>query len=136
MATKVYNRMGPGPNDMGTRARARRRGLRRSLRLLKTDYIDLYYIHRWDAETPIDETLAAFDDLRRAGKIRYAGCSNVAAWQMMSSLWTADSDGTIRFDAVQPRYNLPFRQIVRALPPRRRRTASARWCSTRSPPGC
>jgi len=82
-----------------------------SLRRLKTDWIDLYYIHRWDAETPIDETLGAFDDLRRAGKIRYAGCSNVAAWQMMQALWIADRERTIRFDAVQPRYNLLYRAI-------------------------
>jgi 1-deoxyxylulose-5-phosphate synthase len=88
-----------------------------SLRRLKTDYVDLYYIHRWDDETPIDETLEAFDDLRRAGKIRYAGCSNIAAWQLMQSLWTAAERETLRFDAVQPRYNLLYRQIESELLP-------------------
>jgi aryl-alcohol dehydrogenase-like predicted oxidoreductase len=117
VATKVYNKMGPGPNDMGNSRRHVIAACEASLRRLGTDYIDLYYIHRWDAETPVDETLAAFDDLRRAGKIRYAGCSNVAAWQMMEALWTADRDHTVRFDAVQPRYNVLFRQIESELLP-------------------
>ena len=117
VATKVHMPMGPGPNDKGNSRRHVIEACDASLRRLKTDYIDLYYIHRWDSETPIDETLSAFDDLRRAGKIRYAGCSNIAAWQMMSSLWTAERDATIRFDAVQPRYNLLFRQIESELLP-------------------
>jgi aryl-alcohol dehydrogenase-like predicted oxidoreductase len=87
------------------------------LRRLKTDYIDLYYIHRWDDATPIDETLETFDDLRSAGKIRYAGCSNIAAWQLMQSLWSAADNATVRFDAVQPRYNLIYRQIEAELLP-------------------
>ncbi len=117
LATKVFGPMGPGPNDGGNSRRHVVAACEASLRRLKTDYIDLYYIHRWDAETPIDETLAAFDDLRRAGKIRYAGCSNVAAWQLTSSLWSADRHGTLRFDAVQPRYNLLYRQIEAELLP-------------------
>jgi aryl-alcohol dehydrogenase-like predicted oxidoreductase len=117
VATKVYNPMGPGPNDKGNSRRHVIEACDASLRRLKTDWIDLYYIHRWDSETPIDETLAAFDDLRRAGKIRYAGCSNIAAWQMMQSLWTADRNGTVRFDAVQPRYNLLYRAIEAELLP-------------------
>jgi len=117
VATKVYNPMGPGPNDRGNSRRHVIEACDASLRRLGTDVIDLYYIHRWDPETPIDETLAAFDDLRRAGKIRYAGCSNVAAWQLMQSLWLADRDRTLRFDAVQPRYNLLFRQIEAELLP-------------------
>lgn len=117
LATKVYNPMGPGANDRGNSRRHVIAACEASLRRLRTDYIDLYYIHRWDPETPIDETLGAFDDLRRAGKIRYAGCSNVAAWQLMSSLWTADRERTMRFDAVQPRYNLLFRQIESELLP-------------------
>ena len=117
VATKVYNPMGPGPNDAGNSRRHVVAACDASLRRLQTDYIDLYYIHRWDAETPIDETLSAFDDLRRAGKIRYAGCSNVTAGQMMSALWTAERERTIRFDAVQPRYNLLFRQIESELLP-------------------
>jgi 1-deoxyxylulose-5-phosphate synthase len=117
VATKVHMPMGPGPNDRGNSRRHVIEACDASLRRLRTDFIDLYYIHRWDPETPVDETLAAFDDLRRAGKIRYAGCSNIAAWQMMSSLWVADRDRTIRFDAVQPRYNLLFRQIEAELLP-------------------
>jgi len=117
VATKVYNPMGPGPNDAGNSRRHVIDACDASLRRLQTDYIDLYYIHRWDADTPIDETLAAFDDLRRAGKIRYAGCSNVTAWQLMTSLWTADRERTIRFDAVQPRYNLLYRHIEAELLP-------------------
>ena len=87
------------------------------MRRLKTDYIDLYQIHMWDDETPIDETLEAFDDLRRAGKIRYAGCSNTRAWQLMSALWTSDAWGLVRFDCVQPRFNALFRDIERDLLP-------------------
>jgi aryl-alcohol dehydrogenase (NADP+) len=117
VATKVYNPMGPGPNDRGNSRRHVIDACDASLRRLGTDFIDLYYIHRWDAETPIDETLSAFDDLRRAGKIRYAGCSNVAAYQLMDALWTADRERTIRFDAVQPRYNLLYRQIESELLP-------------------
>jgi 1-deoxyxylulose-5-phosphate synthase len=117
VATKVHMPMGPGPNDRGNSRRHVIEACDASLRRLRTDFIDLYYIHRWDPETPIDETLAAFDDLRRAGKIRYAGCSNIAAWQMMSALWVADRDRTIRFDAVQPRYNLLFRAIESELLP-------------------
>ncbi|HEX3468708.1 MAG TPA: aldo/keto reductase, partial [Candidatus Elarobacter sp.] len=117
VATKVYNPMGPGHNDRGNSRRHVIEACDASLRRLGTDFIDLYYIHRWDPETPIDETLAAFDDLRRAGKIRYAGCSNVTAWQLMQSLWTADRERTIRFDAVQPRYNLLFRHIESELLP-------------------
>jgi aryl-alcohol dehydrogenase-like predicted oxidoreductase len=117
VATKVYNPMGPGPNDKGNARRHVIEACDASLRRLKTDWIDLYYIHRWDPETPIDETLAAFDDLRHAGKIRYAGCSNVAAWQLMQSLWTADRERTVRFDAVQPRYNLLYRAIEAELLP-------------------
>jgi aryl-alcohol dehydrogenase-like predicted oxidoreductase len=117
VATKVNVPVGPGPNDRGNSRRHVLDACDRSLRRLKTDFIDLYYIHRWDPETPIDETLGAFDDLRRAGKIRYAGCSNIAAWQMMLALWTADRAGTVRFDAVQPRYNLLFRAIESELLP-------------------
>ncbi|HEX3468500.1 MAG TPA: aldo/keto reductase [Candidatus Elarobacter sp.] len=117
VATKVYNPMGPGPNDKGNARRHVIEACEASLRRLKTDWIDLYYIHRWDPETPIDETLHAFDDLRRAGKIRYAGCSNVAAWQLMESLWTAERERTVRFDAVQPRYNLLYRAIEAELLP-------------------
>ncbi len=117
LATKVYNPMGPSANDRGNSRRHVLEACDASLRRLKSDFIDLYYIHRWDPETPVDETLSAFDDLRRAGKIRYAGCSNIAAWQMMSALWAAERDRVVRFDAVQPRYNLLYRHIEAELLP-------------------
>lgn len=123
VATKAYNPMGPGPNDTGLSRRHVIAACDASLRRLQTDYIDLYYTHRWDAQTPIDETLGALDDLRRAGKIRYAGCSNIAAWQMMEALWTADRAGTVRYDAVQPRYNLLYRAIENELLPAAREYA-------------
>ena len=116
VATKVYGRP-DRPQRRRQLAPPRHRRVREVAAAVRTDFIDLYYIHRWDPETPVDETLAAFDDLRRAGKIRYAGCSNIAAWQMMSALWTADREHTVRFDAVQPRYNILFRQIERELLP-------------------
>lgn len=117
LATKVYNPMGRGSNDRGNSRRHVIEACDASLRRLKTDYIDLYYIHRWDENVPIDETLAAFDDLRSAGKIRYAGCSNTPAYQLVTALWSADAKQTIRFDAVQPRYNLLYRAIEAELLP-------------------
>ncbi len=117
LASKVYGPTGPGPNDRGNSRRHVLAACDASLRRLKTDFIDLYYIHRWDPETPVDETLAAFEDLRRAGKIRYAGCSNLAAWEMVSALWSAERLRTVRFDAVQPRYNLLYRAIEAELLP-------------------
>ncbi|HZO92902.1 MAG TPA: aldo/keto reductase [Candidatus Baltobacteraceae bacterium] len=117
VATKVHNPTGSGPNDEGNSRRHVIAACEASLRRLGTDWIDLYYIHRWDPDVPVDETLQAFDDLRRAGKIRYAGCSNVAAWQMMSALWASDRANLVRFDAVQPRYNLLFRAIESELLP-------------------
>jgi len=117
VATKVYNPMGPGPNDKGNSRRHVIAACEASLRRLRTDYIDLYYIHRWDPEVPIGETLEAFDDLRRAGKIRYAACSNTAAWQLTYSDAVAQKLGTVRFDAVQPRYNLLHRNIEAELIP-------------------
>ena len=125
LATKVHMPVGPGPNDRGNSRRHVIDACDRSLRRLRTDFIDLYYIHRWDAETPIDETLAALDDLRRAGKIRYAGASNLAAYQLMASLWAADRNGTVRFDAVQPRYNLLYRGIEAELLPAARENGVA-----------
>jgi aryl-alcohol dehydrogenase (NADP+) len=88
-----------------------------SLRRLRTDYVDLYQVHHPDAETPMDETLRAFDDVVRQGKARYVGCSNYPAWQVARSLGRSEVMGLARFDSVQPRYNLLFRQIERELLP-------------------
>jgi aryl-alcohol dehydrogenase-like predicted oxidoreductase len=88
-----------------------------SLQRLRTDYIDLYQVHRWDAETPIDETLGALNDLVRQGKIRYIGCSNFAAWQLCKALWASDRGAFSRFDSIQPRYNLAYRDAEAELLP-------------------
>ena len=88
-----------------------------SLRRLRTDYVDLYQLHHPDPETPIDESLRALDDVVRAGKARYVGCSNFAAYQVARALGRSEVLGTARFDSVQPRYNLLFRQIERELLP-------------------
>jgi aryl-alcohol dehydrogenase-like predicted oxidoreductase len=102
----------------GGRATALGQGLSRSylfkaveasLQRLRTDYIDLYQVHRWDPETPIAESLSALNDLVRQGKIRYIGCSNFAAWQLCKALWISDVRSYARFDSVQPRYNLVHR---------------------------
>lgn len=88
-----------------------------SLQRLRTDYIDLYQVHRWDSETPVDETLGALNDLVRQGKIRYIGCSNFAAWQLCKALWASDRGTLSRFDSVQPRYNLAHRDAEAELLP-------------------
>ena len=117
LATKGYNPMGPGPNDRGNSRVHLMRALDASLKRLQTDYVDLYQIHRWDETVPIEETLSTFDDMRRAGKIRYAGASNLAAWQLMQSLRTSAAHDLVRFDSVQPRYNLLYREIEREMVP-------------------
>jgi aryl-alcohol dehydrogenase (NADP+) len=88
-----------------------------SLRRLRTDYVDLYQLHHADPETPIDETLRALDDVVRAGKARYVGCSNFHAYQVARALGRSEVLGLARFDCVQPRYNLLFRQVERELLP-------------------
>ncbi len=80
-----------------------------SLHLLRTDYLDLYLAHAFDAETPIEETLEALEDARRAGKMRYAGASNYPAWRLVEALWKAETHHTLRFDCLEPHYNLVHR---------------------------
>lgn len=111
LATKCRGRMGPGANDEGLSRRHILRACDDSLRRLQTDHIDLYQSHGPDPSTPIEETMGAFDDLVRAGKVRYLGCSNYPAWQIAEALWASDRRGLARFDCVQPRYNLLFRMI-------------------------
>lgn len=111
LATKGYARMGPNPWDGGLSRKHILRAVEDSLRRLGTDYIDLYQAHHVDPETPIDETLRAMDDLVRSGKVRYIGCSNFQAWQLAKALWTSDRLNLARFDCLQPRYNLLFRQM-------------------------
>jgi aryl-alcohol dehydrogenase (NADP+) len=117
LATKCAGRMGPGANDAGTNRWHIMDAVQASLRRLRTDFIDLYQVHSFDPTTPIDETLRALDDLVHAGTVRYIGCSNFAAWQLAKALWTSDKLGIARFDSVQPRYNLIFREIERELLP-------------------
>ncbi len=88
-----------------------------SLRRLGTDYIDLYYIHHVDIQTPLEEMLRAFDDLVRHGKVRYTACSNYEAWRLMEALWLSDSKGLTRFTAYQPQYSLVVRDIEEELVP-------------------
>ncbi|GCE04045.1 aldo/keto reductase [Dictyobacter aurantiacus] len=109
VATKVYQPMGDSPNDRGLSRKHILDGVNASLRRLQTDYIDLYLAHAFDAETPIDETLKAFDDLQRMGKVRYVGASNYPAWRLMESLWSADTHNTVRYDVLEPHYNLVHR---------------------------
>lgn len=113
LATKVRGRMGPGPNDEGLSRYAIFQQAEASLRRLRTDHIDLYQVHSWDAETPLDETLSALNDLVRSGKVRYLGCSNFAAWQLALSLGISRENGWARFDCIQPRYNLIDRVLER-----------------------
>lgn len=117
IATKVGKRTGEGPNDANCSRGHIMREVERSLRRLQTDYIDLYQIHWFDPATPLEETLRALDDLVRAGKVRYAGCSNYAAWQLCKALWVSDRNGWVRYDAVQPEYSPADRRIERELIP-------------------
>ena len=110
LATKCRIRVGTGPNDEGLSRRHVLRAAEDSLRRLGTDWIDLYQAHAPDPDTPLDETLRAFDDLARAGKVRYVGCSNYPAWQVALALGESERHGWARFDCVQPRYNLLFRE--------------------------
>ena len=109
IATKVRGQMGPGPNDQGLNRKHIVEGCEASLRRLQTDVIDLYQAHYFDAETPIDETLDAFDRLVRQGKVRYIGCSNYPVWRLMEALWTSDKQGLVRYCSLQPHYNLVHR---------------------------
>jgi len=117
IATKVRGRVGPGPNDVGLSRIHIIDAVESSLRRLQTDYIDLYQVHSWDADTPLEETMSALDDLVRQGKVRYIGCSNFTAWQLMKSLWISDVNNLARFDSHQPRYNLLKREIEAELLP-------------------
>lgn len=109
IATKVRGRMGDGPNDEGLSRAHILNAVEASLRRLGTDYIDLYQTHFFDVNTPIEETLSVMDDLVRQGKVRYVGCSNYPAWRLMQALWAAEQYNIIRYDCLQPHYNLVHR---------------------------
>jgi aryl-alcohol dehydrogenase-like predicted oxidoreductase len=109
LATKVRGRMWDGPNGEGLSRIHIVKACEDSLRRLQTDYIDLYQSHWFDAEAPVEETMEAFDLLVRQGKVRYLGCSNTPAWRLMHALWASDKRNLVRYDAVQPHYNLVHR---------------------------
>jgi len=109
LATKVRGEMGKGPNDQGLSRVHIIDAVEASMRRLQTDYIDLYQSHWTDDDTPIEETLRAFDDLVKQGKVRYVGASNYAAWELTQALWTSDKHNLVRYDSFQPHYNLIHR---------------------------
>src|SRR5580658_2243111 len=117
VATKCFGRTGPAAWEQGNSRKHIMEAVEASLRRLDTDYIDLYQLHGPDPGTPIDETLGALDDLVRSGKVRYVGCSNFLAYQTARALGRSEAKSLVRFDSVQPRYNLLFRQIERELLP-------------------
>lgn len=117
LATKVYNPMGDGPNQRGLSRFHIMNAVEDSLRRLGTDYIDLYQIHRWDYETPIEETLEALNDLVRSGKVRYIGASSMWAWQFAQALYTSDLHGWSRFVSMQNHYSLAYREEEREMNP-------------------
>lgn len=117
IATKVYNAMGPGPNQSGLSRKHLMDSIDASLKRLGTDYVDLYQIHRWDKETPIEETMEALNDLVRIGKVRYLGASSMYAWQFAQSLHLSERRGWSRFVAMQNHYNLVYREEEREMIP-------------------
>jgi len=117
IATKLFNAMSDDPNDRGLSRKHIHHSIENSLRRLGTDYIDLYQIHRFDYSTPIEETLRAFDDLVRAGKVLYIGASSMFAWQLAKMLYTSDRLGLARFVTMQNHYNLIYREEEREMIP-------------------
>jgi aryl-alcohol dehydrogenase (NADP+) len=117
IATKVYFPIGDGPNDRGLSRKHLFASIDRSLQRLGTDYVDLYQIHRWDPETPIEETLGALHDIVRSGKARYIGASSMSAWQFAKAQFLADRHGWTRFVSMQNHYNLIYREEEREMIP-------------------
>ncbi len=117
IATKVRGRMRPGPNGEGLSRKAILAEADASLRRLGVDYIDLYIIHRWDNDTPIEETMSALDDLVRAGKVRYLGASAMYAWQFQLAQHVAERNGLTKFVSMQNHYNLLYREEEREMMP-------------------
>src|ERR1700704_82739 len=117
IATKVYGRMRPGPNGAGLSRKAIMVEIDASLSRLGTDYVDLYQIHRWDHETPIEETIEALHDIVKAGKARYLGASSMYAWQFAKALAVAERNGWTRFVSMQNLVNLIYREEEREMLP-------------------
>ncbi len=117
LATKVYFPMGTGPNDRGLSRKHVLSAIDASLRRLGTDYVDLYQIHRWDYQTPIEETMAALHEVVQAGKVRYIGASSMFAWQFAKAQNLAERHGWSRFASMQNHYNLIYREEEREMIP-------------------
>ena len=117
IATKAYYPMSDDPNDRGLSRRHLMSAIDASLTRLGTDYVDLYQIHRWDPQTPIEETLRALDDIVRSGKARYIGASSMMSWQFAKALYLADRHGWARFVSMQNHYNLVYREEEREMMP-------------------
>lgn len=117
IATKVFFPIGQGPNDKGLSRKHIMSSIDASLKRLGTDYVDLYQVHRWDYETPIEETLEALNDIVRAGKARYIGASSMYAWQFAKALFTQDLHGWTRFVSMQNLHNLIYREEEREMFP-------------------
>lgn len=117
LATKFWAPMGPNPWNRGASRKHVVGALDASLRRLQTDHVDLFQIHFFDSDTAIDETLRALDDMVRAGKVHYIGCSNFAAWQLAKAIGRSEALGLARYESVQPRYSLLHRDIERELLP-------------------
>ncbi len=117
VATKVYSPMSDDPNDRGLSRKHLMASIDDSLRRLGMDYVDLYQIHRWDAGTPIEETLRGLEDIVRSGKARYIGASSMMSWQFAKALYVADQRGWTRFVAMQNHYNLVYREEEREMLP-------------------
>jgi aryl-alcohol dehydrogenase (NADP+) len=117
IATKVFNKMSDDPNDQGLSRKHIMHSIDRSLRRLGTDYVDLYQIHRYDTETPIEETLEALDDVVRSGKALYIGASSMYAWQFLKMLEFSRQNGLARFVTMQNHYNLVYREEEREMIP-------------------
>jgi aryl-alcohol dehydrogenase-like predicted oxidoreductase len=117
LATKVRGRVGPGQNDVGLSRKHVIEGIDASLARLGSDYVDLYQIHGFDPAVPLDETLRALDSVVRAGKVRYVGCSNLAAWQIMKSLGISERHGWVRFESLQAYYSIAGRDLERDVVP-------------------
>ena len=117
VATKFFNPMGPGPNDSGMSRVHIMQAIDDSLKRLQMDYVDIYYIHHVDTQTPIEEMLRALDDLVHQGKVRYTACSNYQAWRLSEALWLSDSQNLASFSCYQPLYNLVVRDIEQELMP-------------------
>ena len=117
VATKFFNPMGPGPNDSGMSRVHIMQAIEDSLTRLQMDYVDLYYMHHVDVETPMEEMLSALDDLVHQGKVRYIACSNYQAWRLATALGISTSESLARFECYQPQYSLVVRDIEQELIP-------------------